>query len=820
MPPSDRRAKAVWPTAECVARALGKAKRNGKQWIAQCPAHDDRNPSLSIDNADDGRLLVNCHAGCDQARVIAVLRNRGLWPEVVDGPPRRQHKRANGYAGDDDDWQPIVPPPPDSPKPSAPQLRCDMLHEYFDTDDRLLCYVRRFESKDNKRKVFLPLTFGTLNGKPGWHNKAPDAPKPLYRLNALSHAAPDAIVLLCEGEKKADAAQRMFSDHVGMSWMGGAKADRHADLTPLAGRNVIIWPDADEPGRNVATRIANRLQPGALILDTSGLPDRFDAADLEREHPDDPEAWLAERLPPPRTLADSASRPVIKVEAGKLPGLATEGERALLLSGLPVFQRGRSLVRPIRQEVPAAGGRTTIAAGLRDLTVAMMIDLLGQAADWQVWNVRRRTLVATDPPPMVANIILSRAGFWSMPSIAGVTTTPTLRPDGSVLTAPGYDEATRLYHVPDTDLIMPPLGNRAPSRADAQQALTLLDGLLTGFPFVSATDRAVALSALITPVVRGAMTVAPLHAIRASTAGTGKSFLADLASMIATGRLCPVVAAGHTAEETEKRLVGLILGGFPLISIDNCNDELGGDLLCQAIERPLVRVRPLGRSEIVEVESRATLLATGNALRVRGDMTRRTLVCDLDANMERPETRSFTFDPVRRVRDDRGQYVAAALNVVRAYRHAGRPGRREPVASFAEWSDHVRCALVWLGHADPAGSMEAAREDDPELAELCEIIGLWRDCLGADIGLTAREIAERASRRLQGDQGQGTSEMQMPDLFDALTRIAGERGIINTKRLGKWLLAHEGRIVDGHRLKRGSLAHGGVVRWMLTRAGA
>jgi putative DNA primase/helicase len=84
-------------------------------------------------------------------------------------------------------------------------------------------------------------------------------------------------------------------------------------------------------------------------------------------------------------------------------------------------------------------------------------------------------------------------------------------------------------------------------------------------------------------------------------------------------------------KETEKRLVGLLLAGFPIASLDNVNGELGGDLLCQAIERPLIRIRPLGRSDIVEIESRATLFATGNALRGRGDMTRRTLVCDLDA---------------------------------------------------------------------------------------------------------------------------------------------------------------------------------------------
>jgi putative DNA primase/helicase len=515
------------------------------------------------------------------------------------------------------------------------------------------------------------------------------------------------------------------------------------------------------------------------------------------------------------TLAD-LPLPVITVEAGELPALATQAEAALRTSGLPIFQRGSSLVRPIRQDVPASGGRITVAAGLREITGAGMIDLLAQAAEWQRWDGRKKDLVACDPPSLVASVILSRAGSWTLPVIAGVITTPTLRPGGSVLTAPGYDSATRLYHVHDEGLILPPLPP-APTRADAEAGLQLLDGLLEGFPFVSGVDRAVGLSGLITPVVRGAMTVAPLHAIRAHTAGTGKSFFTDLASAIATGRPCPVVAAGQTEEETEKRLVGLILSAFPIISLDNVNGELGGDLLCQVIERPLVRVRPLGRSDIVELECRASLFATGNGLRVRGDAVRRTLVSDLDANMERPETRSFTFDPVQRVLSDRGCYVAAALTVVRAYLHAGKPGCLAPVASFAEWSDHVRSALVWLGCDDPVASMEAARDDDPELGELRETMALWREHIGTNNGLTAREIADQAARRLQDDQGHLT-EVATPDLLDALLRIAGERGGINTKRLGKWLMRFEGRIVDAHQLKRLSgVAHSGSPRWIVTR---
>jgi len=72
-------------TAQTIAKALGGRKVGGA-WMARCPTHDDREPSLSIRDADDGKVLVRCHAGCDQERVIATLRSRGLWME--NGPRR------------------------------------------------------------------------------------------------------------------------------------------------------------------------------------------------------------------------------------------------------------------------------------------------------------------------------------------------------------------------------------------------------------------------------------------------------------------------------------------------------------------------------------------------------------------------------------------------------------------------------------------------------------------------------------------------------------------------------------------------------------
>jgi hypothetical protein len=66
------------PSAAEIARALGGARKSGADWMARCPAHDDRTPSLAITERD-GRLLVHCFAGCEQSAVIAALRDRGLW---------------------------------------------------------------------------------------------------------------------------------------------------------------------------------------------------------------------------------------------------------------------------------------------------------------------------------------------------------------------------------------------------------------------------------------------------------------------------------------------------------------------------------------------------------------------------------------------------------------------------------------------------------------------------------------------------------------------------------------------------------------------
>jgi putative DNA primase/helicase len=290
--------------------------------------------------------------------------------------------------------------------------------------------------------------------------------------------------------------------------------------------------------------------------------------------------------------------------------------------------------------------------------------------------------------------------------------------------------------------------------------------------------------------------------------------LVDVASTIATGRPCPVITAGKTSEETEKRLGALLRDGVPIVSIDNVNGELGGDMLCQLTERPLVRVRILGRSEAPEFECKASVFATGNNLTLVGDMTRRAVLCSLDAGVEQPEMRLFDFDPIARVLENRGAYVAAAITIARAYQAAGKPQVCGPVGSYAEWSETVRAPLIWLGEADPVASMATAREEDPELSAIREVFSHWREHLDLNISYMATKIIKTACQK-----NFANFEFEYPEFRDALLRVAGEGGAVSSRRLGKWLSKISGRIVGGFRLNmRPDSSHGS--RYTLEKLGA
>jgi putative DNA primase/helicase len=182
-------------------------------------------------------------------------------------------------------WRAITPVPENGPR-SVPSHRLGKPSHhwaYRDAAGRLLFIVYRFD-KANGEKELLPLTYCEgPGGKREWRWQAPPEPRPLYGLDRLARR-PDAPVLVCEGEKAADAADALFQDYVAVTSQGGASAAGKSDWAPLRGRDVTAWPDHDERGWSYAADVVRLAYEFAatsvrLVEVPNTFPEKWDVAD-------------------------------------------------------------------------------------------------------------------------------------------------------------------------------------------------------------------------------------------------------------------------------------------------------------------------------------------------------------------------------------------------------------------------------------------------------------------------------------------------------------------------------------------------------------
>jgi hypothetical protein len=371
-----------------------------------------------------------------------------------------------------------------------------------------------------------------------------------------------------------------------------------------------------------------------------------------------------------------------------------------------------------------------------------------------------------------------------------------LRFDGSLLDQPGYDPSTALLFDP-ANTKFPPIPDH-PTREQAEVALNVYKDLLSEFPFVDAIDLAVALSAILTAIVRRSLPTAPAHVITAPDFGYGKTLLADITAFISTGNICPVSSQGDSPEELGKHLAAALIDGADLICIDNASQPLGGDLLCQMLTQRSVRLRPLGASTTMEVSTAITVLATGTNLMIQDDLVRRALRCRLAGNLERPELRQFKKRPLEKIAANRGALVAAGLTILRGYIATGGLARHPTLGSFEAWCSMVRDPLCWLGLPDVTDSITKTRASDAKLSALGALLEQWKSNVGS-AGITAKAPVAKASEK-EPDGREGADRFIYPELRDALLMVAGEKGTISTKALGYWLRSNAERIVDGLRI--------------------
>jgi hypothetical protein len=283
-------------TAEAIAKALGGRKAGGG-WTARCPAHDDRTPSLSIRDADDNKVLVRCHAGCDQERVVAALRGRGLWAEngprslsrLASRPPVRRKP-------DQDDarrtemalaiWQSATPAPG---TPVAAYLASRGIH--LSPPDALRFHPGLKHPSGGFWPAMVALVTNGADGTPiaihrtflarDGGGKAPIDPQKMMlgpcRGGAVRLADPGDVLMVGEGIETCLAAM-LASGHP--AWAALSTSGLRSLDLPTSVRDVIVLADGDEAGEAAARDCALRWKRQGRRVRIARPPQGLDFNDM------------------------------------------------------------------------------------------------------------------------------------------------------------------------------------------------------------------------------------------------------------------------------------------------------------------------------------------------------------------------------------------------------------------------------------------------------------------------------------------------------------------------------------------------------------
>ena len=252
--------------------------------------------------------------------------------------------------------------------------------------------------------------------------------------------------------------------------------------------------------------------------------------------------------------------------------------------------------------------------------------------------------------------------------------------------------------------------------------------LLVEFHFVAPTDKAAALSAIFTAVVRVSLPLAPAYHVRAPVFGSGKTYLCELIGAFAGPGGNAKVSYPTTSEEATKVVLALLLTSPAVIEFDDMDtDWIPHGVIKRMLTTDQITDRILGVSKTATVSTRTLFLGSGNNVGPIRDLLRRVLTIHVDPRCATPATMAYSGNPVDKVRQNRGLYVAAVLTIIRAWQEAGSPRAEiDNIVSYGgAWSDYCRFPLMWLGLPDPATSLLTQVRQDPDGDALRGLLTAW-----------------------------------------------------------------------------------------------
>lgn len=724
----------------------GREKQTGQgRWMTLCPAHYDHNPSLSIDTAPDGKILLKCHSQqCANSDIIAELQERGLWPKPngdqngANRGERRRQARTERKLG-------------------APVA----ISDYICPDGQLGYQTLKYETLDDKgerKKTFLqrrpcPTCKGEDRGgcgdkkcKRGWIWNLKGTPRLLYRLLAIIESASQPRpngelrgIAVVEGEKCADAVTRIGLN--GTTNSEGA-TKWHPEFNPyFRDRYVVIFEDRDSKGERHTLIVARNLKGFARSIKIVRAKDlgltepKSDVADwVERREREGkpPEEIKAELLAIIEQIPEwqDEERVGIEIDADSDDLVTTTGLawRALIAKNSPprLFLRGDL---PVRAEHDDRGAVVT-----RPLTRERMTHELVRAANWtkQGKGAEKGLIVCGRPHRHHIEDFMATPSP-PLPTLQRITSVPIFAADGKLIIEPGY-HAGILYSPPPGFFL--PTVQDSPGEDDLRKAMGLIDELLFDFPFVEPSDRAHAVGLLLLPFARELIAgPTPLHRIEGPIEGAGKGLLADVLMAPGLHGHVASIAEPTSDEEWRKQITTYLIAGYGALKIDNVEHPLTAGAFAKALTDYFWTDRILGVNKDVNLPMRWLWIMTANNPVLSGELRRRSIRTRIDPRCEHPELRTgFRHDLPKWAIENRAGLIWSALTLIRHWVSRERPAPAPSVKPLGSYEDWTRVVGGILHVASIPGFLESVTTDatvvSGESGAMSEFVTKWRSQFG------------------------------------------------------------------------------------------
>lgn len=650
----------------------------------------------------------------------------------------------------------------------------------------------------------------------------------------LWHVWPEANaerILIVEGTKQCLAAASYAPANSEVYGIAGCRSWQSdgvpiPDLAVADGRHVVIVLDADAAGNaevyaagmGLAEALATE---GAASVKFARLPASGKAGlddVLAGRAPDRRAGYLARVIDGAKPRPADA-RPRAKKKTQTAPGdservtLVCNRDRLEVINDLAAALIGRwdgrelfnhgGVISRLKGSVMVPIDRGSSRDLIQETAVTVNENETAQGTQYDYTWPDGNTIQAT----------LSRAEKFS--PLERVARAPFVRPDGSIVAEPGYDEATRTVLVPDAELA----GIEVPAEP-TQEAVSLARDLilqewLGDFPFDTDADRANALALIVTPAIRGLVPRVPLAVVDGLQMGVGKNLLADSILTVYTGEPARPMNFVDEKEELRKQITSAFRTGAEFFVFDEAH-TIEGAALAQALTASTWQDRILGVSTMAEFPNRVTWMSLGNQVQVRGDLTRRVYRIALRPTYANPQDRpanSFRhpgtsgLDLGSWTRTHRRELLRAVLVLVRAWFAAGQPypPRSVSFGSFETWERIVGGIVATAGLEGFLGNLTVWRSESDFDSQY------WAGHLGWLIEQFGDEPFRTAQVKAKA-MADPASYLAPPRLDDP-----AEKGY--SKSLGEAYARLRGRRYDGAHVERLGNARGHVSLWRVVSGG-